>query len=154
MDLDLIKKTTEDLLTEVGFSAKVIPAEGDGAVTVGIDVGEENAMLIGFHGETLNSLQTVISLILYKKLGVYTPIVLDVGGYREERSEKIRQMAVNAADRARFLVKPVELLPMNSSERRLVHMFVGQLPGVKSESVGEGQDRRVVVSPAEEANKV
>lgn len=154
MDLDLIKKTTEDLLTEVGFSSKVEVKENEGAITVGVDVGEENAMLIGFHGETLNSLQVVICLILYKKLGVYTPIVLDVGGYREERSEKIRQMAVNAADRARFLAKPVELSPMNPSERRLVHVFVAELPGVKSESAGEGPERRVVVSPLDAETKV
>jgi spoIIIJ-associated protein len=154
MDLDLIKKTTEDLLTEIGFFAKVEVIESEGSATVSIDVGEENAMLIGFHGETLNGLQTVVSLILYKRLGVYTPVVMDVGGYREERAEKIRQMAVNAADRARFLVKPVELLPMNPSERRLAHMFVGQLPGVKSESVGEGSSRHVVVSPATTEEKV
>jgi len=147
MDLELIKKTTEELLTEVGFSAKVEALDAEGSVSVSVDVGEENAMLIGFHGETLNSLQTVISLLLYKKLGVYTPLVLDVGGYRQERAEKIKQMAVNAADRARFLAKPIELSPMSPMERRLVHMFVAELPGVKSESLGEGRDRRVVVSP-------
>ena len=147
MDLELVKKTTEDLLTDVGFSSKVEATEIESSVSVGVDVGEENAMLIGFHGETLNSLQTVISLLLYKKLGVYTPVVLDVGGYRQERSEKIKQMAVNAADRARFLAKPIELSPMSPMERRLVHMFIAELPGVKSESMGEGRDRRVVVSP-------
>lgn len=149
-----MKKTTQELLTEVGFSGAVDAGENDGAVSVKIDVGEENAMLIGFHGETLNGLQTVISLLLYKKLGATTPLTLDVGGYRDERAEKLRQMAVNASDRARFLAKPIELLPMNPAERRLVHTFVSQLPGVKSESVGEGRDRRVVVSPVGEENKV
>lgn len=145
----MAKKTTQDLLTEVGFNPSVEVTEGVGSLNITIDVGEENAMLIGFHGETLNGLQTVISLLLYKKLGVYTSVSLDVGGYRDERAEKLRQMAINAADRARFLAKPVELSPTNPAERRLIHTFIAQLPGVKSESVGEGRDRRVVVSPEE-----
>lgn len=150
MDLELIKKTTEELLADLGFSPKVEVSESNESASVTLDVGEENAMIIGFHGETLNSLQTVISLLLFKKLGSYTPIVLDVSGYRQERAEKIKQMAVNAADRARFLAKPIELSLMPPMERRLVHMYIAELPGVKSESVGEGRDRRVVVSPTGE----
>lgn len=149
MDLEVVKKIAEDLLRDLGFSPGVAVLEKEGTLNITLEVGEENAMLIGFHGETLNSLQSVLSLLLFKKLGAYTPLSLDVGGYRQEREEKIRQLAVNAADRSRFLAKPVELPPMPAIERRLVHVFVLDLPGVKSESIGEGRDRRVVVSPAE-----
>lgn len=150
MDLYLVKKTTEELLSDLGFHPTVNVHEAESVAAVSLDVGEENAMLIGFHGETLNSLQIVLSLILFKKTGAYAPLSLDVGGYRQERAEKIKQMAVAAADRARFLAKPIELSPMPAMERRLVHLYVSELPGVKSESLGEGRDRRVVVSPSDE----
>lgn len=148
MDLELVKKIVEELLKDVGFSASLSCTEYGQGVSVTIDAGEENALLIGFHGETLNSLQTIASLIFFRKTGSYTPLTIDVGGYRAERAEKIKQLTVNAADRARFLVKSVELSPMPATERRLVHLYAAELPGVKSESVGEGRERRVVISPA------
>lgn len=148
MDLKTIKETTAGLLQDLGFKPTLSIEETDSQVNLKIDAGEENALLIGFHGEMLNSLQTIVSLILFRKTGVYTPLTLDVAGYRLERAEKLKQLAVNAADRARFLVRPVPLSPMNAAERRLVHLYVSELPGVKSESAGEGRDRHVVVQPA------
>lgn len=148
MDLDSIKSAAIEVLTEMGFAAQVSVAEKEETKQVTIDAGGENPLLIGFHGENLNALQAVLAQIFYRQTGTYTPIVVDVGGYRAERAEKIKQIAVGAADRARFLAKAVELPPMNPLERRLAHTFVGELPGVKSESVGEGRDRRVVVRPA------
>lgn len=148
MDLDSIKSAASELLKELGFSAQISVAENGEAKQITIDAGSENPLLIGFHGENLNALQAVLAQIIFKETKTYSPIVVDVGGYRAERAEKIRQIAVGAADRARFLAKAIELPPMNPLERRLAHTFVGELPGVKSESVGEGRDRRVVVSPA------
>ena len=148
MNLDLVKKIIEELLTDLGFSSQIEVVEVAPTIRATVDVGQENALLIGFHGETLNSLQTVASLILFRQNGAPVPITIDVAGYRGEREEKIKQLAVSAADRARFLEKPIELSPMPPFERRLAHLYVSELPGAKSESVGEGRDRRVVVSPA------
>lgn len=153
MEEELIKQTTEKLLSDLGFSPTLKLEEKDGSLNVSLDAGEDNPLLIGFHGETLASLQTIINLILFRKTGEFSRVVLDVGSYRLEREEKIKQMAVGAADRARFLAHPVELSPMRPDERRLVHLYVSQLPGVVSESLGEGRDRRVVVKPAEEVKE-
>ncbi|MCL5003899.1 MAG: KH domain-containing protein [Patescibacteria group bacterium] len=149
MDINLVKEVTEEILSAAGLSARVEVSEKEGQIESIIDCGADNALLIGFHGETLNSLQTIVNLIIFRRTGQPSPVTLDVAGYRQERAERIKQMTVNAADRARFLAKPIELSPMPAAERRLVHLFVGELPGVKSESVGEGRDRRVVVRPSE-----
>lgn len=148
MDLELVKETIRDLLSDLGFTASIEATESESSLRVSIDAGPENPRLIGFHGETLSSLQTVVNLILFRKLGSPVRITLDVGSYKEAREEKIKQMATGAADRARFLARPVELSPMRPEERRLAHLYVSQLPGVTSESVGEGRERRVVVKPA------
>lgn len=148
MDKELVKQTVEELLADLDVGGSLNVEENEGSFRVAIDVGSENPRLIGFHGETLNSLQTTVNLILFRKAGRSVRAVLDVGSYKEEREEKIKQMAMGAADRARFLARPVELSPMRPEERRLVHLYVSQLPGVTSESVGEGRERRVVVKPA------
>lgn len=151
----MVKEIVENLLSSLGFLAKleVQPREGD-SLLVTIDAGPDNPLLIGFHGETLSSLQTVVNLILFRKMQSPTPrVTLDIGSYRLEREEKIKQLAVGAADRARFLARSVELSPMRADERRLVHLFVSQLPGVSSESVGEGRERRVIVKPASPGEK-
>src|SRR3989338_1325046 len=101
MNLDLVKKTIEELLIDLGFSPSVEVSEAEKVVKASVDVGQENALLIGFHGETLNSLQTVASLILFRQNGAPVPITIDVAGYRGEREEKIKQLAVSAADRVR-----------------------------------------------------
>ena len=149
MDQELVKITVENLLKEIGFSAATTLAEKEGILAVFIDVGGDNPLIIGFHGETLLALQTVVNLILFRRTGTFTRVVLDVANYRQEREEKIKQIALNAADRARFLARSVELIPMRADERRLVHLYVSQLPGVASESIGEGRERRVVVKPAD-----
>lgn len=148
MDKELVKQIVAELLADLDVNGSLNVEENEGSFRVAIDAGGENPRLIGFHGETLSSLQTIINLVLFRKVGQPTRVLLDVGSYREEREAKIKQMATGAADRARFLARPVELSPMRAEERRLVHLFVSQLPGVASESVGEGQERRVVVKPA------
>lgn len=148
MDPELAKVAVENLIEDLGFKAALSLTEKEGILVVAIDAGSDNPLLIGFHGETLLGLQTLINLILFRKTGQFTRVVLDVANYRQEREEKIKQLALNAADRARFLDRPVELTPMRADERRLVHLYVSQLPGVASESMGEGRERRVVVKPA------
>lgn len=148
MDQELIKQTAEKLFEDLGFAPSLSLSEKEGSLSVAVDAGADNPLLIGFHGETLTSLQTILNLILFRQAGEFRRVILDIGSYRVEREGKIKQMAVSAADRARFLARPVELSPMRPDERRLVHLYVSQLTGVVSESLGEGRDRRVVVKPA------
>jgi len=73
--------------------------------------------------------------------------LMDVGGYKEERNKKIERMALQKADDARILGEPIELEPMSPSDRRVVHMALQVFDDIKTESVGEGNDRRVKIIP-------
>lgn len=143
----IIKETVEELLHHLGIEAAVGVSYGEDD-NFKIDLsGQDLGVLIGFHGETLSSLQLILNLMIYKKLGEWTRVLVDIEGYRQEREEKLTELARQTADRVRFLQTPVTLSPMPSFERRLVHIALQDDDGVATESVGEKWERRVVVKP-------
>ncbi|MEA2020209.1 MAG: R3H domain-containing nucleic acid-binding protein [Patescibacteria group bacterium] len=149
--LQIIEKFSYELLERLGVSYDDVEvvAEED-SFRVNISCGEDSGILIGYHGQSLEAFQKVLSLLVYRSLGEWQKILVDVEDYREGREEKLRELAESAANRVRFLGEPVILSPMNSYERRIVHTAVGELGGVWTESTGEGRDRRVVIYPKSE----
>lgn len=112
-----------------------------------LDITAPNlAVLIGRHGRTLESFQTMFSLLLSRKLGFRFPIVVDVEGYKSRRRDKITEMAERAASRAIRQHGSVSLQPMNAYERRLVHLALRENTRVETHSEGVDPDRRVVIS--------
>ena len=149
---DIIKKELDTLLSLVDIDAQydLNLEESNGVKYIKISFNGENlGYLIGNHGKHLESLQYIFSLILRKKLeeGTEYRVVMDVGGYKEERNKKIERMALQKADDARILGEPIELEPMSPSDRRVVHMALQVFDDIKTESVGEGNDRRVKIIP-------
>ena len=149
---DIIKKELDTLLSLMGIEAEydLNVEESNGVKYIKISFNGENlGYLIGNHGKHLESLQYIFSLILRKKLeeGTEYRVVMDVGGYKEERNKKIERMALQKADDARILGEPIELEPMSPSDRRVVHMALQVFDDIKTESVGEGNDRRVKIIP-------
>ncbi len=149
---DIIKKELDTLLSLVDIDAQydLNLEESNGVKYIKISFNGENlGYLIGNHGKHLESLQYVFSLILRKKFeeGMEYRVLMDVGGYKEERNKKIERMALQKADDARILGEPIELEPMSPSDRRVVHMALQVFDDIKTESVGEGNDRRVKIIP-------
>ncbi len=149
---DIIKKELDTLLSLMGIEAQydLKIEESNGVKYIKISFNGENlGYLIGNHGKHLESLQYIFSLILRKKLeeGTEYRVVMDVGGYKEERNKKIERMALQKADDARILGEPIELEPMSPSDRRVVHMALQVFDDIKTESIGEGNDRRVKIIP-------
>ena len=149
---DIIKKELDTLLSLMGIEAQydLNVEESNGVKYIKISFNGENlGYLIGNHGKHLESFQYVFSLILRKKLeeGTEYRVVMDVGGYKEERNKKIERMALQKADDARILGESIELEPMSPSDRRVVHMALQVFDDIKTESVGEGNDRRVKIIP-------
>lgn len=107
---------------------------------------EDTSLLIGYHGDTLASLEHVLKLIILNKSGVWLKIRIDVDGYKKNREEKISSIARRAIDKCRFLNEPVTLLPMNSFERKVVHELAAS-EGLSSYSIGEGNNRKVIIAP-------
>jgi spoIIIJ-associated protein len=104
--------------------------------------------LIGPKGTTLEALQDLTRLAIYRSTGVPSRLMLDVGGYREGRRKELGALAKNAAEKVRQHGEPVRLAPMTAFERKCVHDVINVMPGVVSESEGEDPERRVVVQPA------
>ena len=120
----------------------------DGLPTVQLSVhGEFGGILIGRHGETLGALQFLLGLITSRRAGRRVRVIVDVEGYRERRAKLLRDMALRAAERAQRYRQPIFMDPMAPGERRIVHLALQDHPTVQTHSIGEGDSRRVVISP-------
>lgn len=120
--------------------------EGDDGELI-LDVTAPNlAVLIGRHGRTLESLQTMFSLIVSRRLGFRYPVVVDIEGYKSRRNDKVTSMARSAAARAVRQHGSVALPPMSAYERRLVHIALRDNAAVETHSEGVDPERRVVVT--------
>lgn len=120
--------------------------EGLPSVEVSIH-GEFGGILIGRHGETLGALQFLLGLLTSRRAGRRVRVNVDVEGYRERRAKLLRDAALRAADRAQRYRQPIFMDPMLPNERRIVHLALQENPNVSTHSIGEGDNRRVVVSP-------
>jgi spoIIIJ-associated protein len=155
---DIIKKEIDTLFSRIKIDSEYDIEIEKVEEVLNIKVsfsGERLGYLIGNHGRHLDSLQYVISLILRKKLEEETNfrVIVDVGGYKEERNKNIEKMAMQKADDARILGEPLELPPMSASDRRVIHIALQTFDDIKTESVGEGRDRRIQIIPLKEDNQ-
>ncbi len=107
---------------------------------------ETVSLLIGRRGETLASIQLLVNLIVSKQTGNRERIIIDAERYRERREQNLRSMAARVADQVRRSGHPIMLEAMPPNERRIIHMVLAETSDIATESTGEGDQRRVVVS--------
>lgn len=166
--VDVAKRTIEDLLRAMNVSASVglpdkpsaktpaaaptpkEPADPKGQqpppLAFNID-GEDAGLLIGRRGETLSSLQFLVNFILSRKTQGRVNVAIDVEGYRERRNEVLRAMALRMAERASSTGRSVTMDPMPARERRIIHLALAGHAKVTTQSVGEGEERKVTIIP-------
>ncbi|MBI2170619.1 MAG: protein jag [Chloroflexi bacterium] len=124
--------------------------QGDDENGPTIDIqGDDSGLLIGKRGETLQSLQFVVNLILGRS-GNHPLVTLDVEEYKERRNRSLQAMAARVAERVASSGQPISLEPMPPSERRIIHIALADHPSVTTESVGAGSMRKVTVYPRRE----
>ena len=140
----IVTEITEKLLTLLNVKGKVAVQETDEVVEVNIE-SEESGALIGFHGKILSALELILNVSTGKKTGQWKRAIINVGDYRQRQEESLKKMALKAAERARFLKESVTLSPMSPAERRIVHLTLKETTDMTTESIGEGEARRVVV---------
>ena len=142
-----------DLLRHMGIQATVVaraPSD-DRSMPVVLDVqGDDLGLLIGRQGDTLRDLQYITRLIASRKLQRWVNIVVDVAGYKIRRERVLTELAERMAERVIADGRPLTLEPMPAHERRIVHMALRDHEEVTTESTGEGQRRKVVISPTPE----
>ncbi len=144
--LDEVRGLVTSLDEAMGFEARIDVYDAGGFIAV--DVASDNtALFIGQKGETIDALQYLVNAAIYRKRPFVKRVILDAEGYRQRRVEAIQGIAHRTARRAIRERRSVELPPMNPSERRIVHIFLKDNPGVTTASEGTGDNRRVRISP-------
>ena len=144
----MAKEILENLLSLAEISASVnLGAKGSGdEAVISLDIeGEDLGILIGRRGETLSSLQYLVNLIVSRRLKSRVGVVVDVEGYRQRRYESLRLLARRLADQVRSTGRSVTLEPMTAGERRIIHLELRDDPYVTTQSIGEGEARKVAI---------
>ena len=122
-------------------------SEDGNQVMVGVEVSNP-ALLIGYKGKNLAAMQLLLALMVKNKIGSWVRVLVDVNNYRDEQKGRLETMARNCAEKAIATGRPVSLSTMSSYERRICHMALQDMTGIEEESVGEGDERHIVVKPA------
>ena len=115
--------------------------------------GDDSALLIGRHGETLRSLQFLVGLLTRQTLDRNIKVLVDVEGYRERRGDKLRGVARRSIQQVIRTGRPLDLPPMPATDRRVVHMYASQNSAIITESEGEGRERHIVLRPRRRRNR-
>ncbi len=126
----------------------VLPGEEAGASIVLNVEGDDLGILIGRRGQTLTCLQHIVRLILGQQTKAWVPIVIDVEGYKR-RYQALQAFALRMAEQVSAQGTPFTLEPMPPYERRIIHITLAGHPNVVTESIGEGESRKVVILPKE-----
>jgi spoIIIJ-associated protein len=151
------EEVPEDLIFAIDeFVTALVEAMGLDATVDAYDAGDmiavdvatkETGLFIGQKGETIDAIQYLLNVAVYKNRPFVKRIIVDAEGYRQRRTEAIQGMAHRTARRALREKRPLSLPPMTAAERRVVHLFLKEHPNVTTSSEGKEEARRVIVSP-------
>ena len=143
-------QAVQRILTAVGADVDVtLRSERDelaGGPVIDIN-GPDSGLLIGRRGNTLHSLQFIVQSIVRQQFDEDVRVALDVEQYRQRREDSLREMADRVADRVAQTGRSITLEPMAPSDRRVIHIYLGEREGIRTESVGYGDARKVQIIP-------
>jgi len=153
---DAAKGILEALLSMMGVAASVVSlarsfVEGEATAPIAFDIkGDDLGILIGRRGQTLSCLQYIVRLIVGHQTEAWVPIIVDVEGYKQRRYEAVQALAWRIAEQVKAGGEPFTLEPMSAYERRIIHLALAEHPDVTTQSIGEGEARKVVILPKEQ----
>lgn len=137
-----------DIDADVSVREPETPADGLGRATAVLDIeGEDLGLLIGRRGATLSALQYLVNVMVTRKLASRVLVTVDVEHYHRRREESLQNLALRMADRVRQSRRPITLEPMPAAERRIIHLALVENQFVQTLSVGQGEERKVVIRP-------
>ena len=148
-EIEKLQKVSDKLFSLMGTSAKsaVTYNEKDEVFVVDVDAGDETGLLIGKRGDTLLSIQNILSVLLKQEVGEWKKVIVNIGDYREKEEEYLNNLAKTTADRAVETGSVQNLYNLKSWQRRVVHMALSEDSRVETTSEGEGEDRFLIISP-------
>ena len=142
----IAKKVTEELFKLLEIDGEISLAISEDVVEINLST-DDSGIVIGRHGDMLESLQTILALCISKNLDKFYRVSLEVGDYKKNREEWLRTMLTETKDRVVRENRDVTIPSLKSWERRIVHLSLKDDKEVLSESVGEGKDRVLVIRP-------
>jgi len=144
-----VEAAANKLLELMGTKAKAEASEDkeNEAIVVNIETEEERGLLIGHHGETINSLQAALGMMVREETGEWKRVIVNVGDWRERQEEQLVKLASEVAERAKQTGEAQPLYNLTPAQRRIVHIELAKDAEVTTESTGEGTDRYLVVKP-------
>lgn len=147
--VEYLKEYIKKLIENIGLTANLEVKKRENTVTYTV-YSDNNSVLIGKNGRTLDALTTIVKQNIHKEIGEYFNFTIDIGEYKKEKENKIERMAKRIAREVSTSKIPAKLDPMNSYERRLVHTALAENKRVITESEGEEPNRCVVIKPKED----
>lgn len=144
-NIEIVQDLSVELLTLMGSKAGIEVKEEGEDIIVNIITEEESGLLIGHHGQTLLSIQTVLGLMTKNALGEWKRIVVNVGDWRQKEEEQLIGLAHEVAERAKQTGEPQPIYNLTPAQRRIVHIELAKDETLESESQGEGVERYLVV---------
>ena len=141
-----IEKIVGDLFKTLGINDSFKVTENEDIIDVVVS-SDEPGLIIGHHGDTLDSLQLILSLMVAKETGEFKRLTLEVGDYKKNRSDYLKSLAEQTKEKVLAEQREIYLPNLKPWERREVHLYLQDDDQVLSESVGEGRERTLVVKP-------
>lgn len=147
--VSLTQNLADGLLRLMGVEAQVEVSEVEEndqkTLEVQISTEHETGLLIGAHGATLNAIQVFLGMALRQQTGEWSRVVVNVGDWKEKQEESLKALAEQAAARARQTGEEQRLYNLNSAQRRIIHMLLSEEQDIETESMGEGEERFLIV---------
>jgi len=144
---DVVQVVTEILDTLLGLldvTGKVEVLSDE--IPLSLDIkGDDLGILIGRRGQTLACLEYITKLIVVRRLKAWLPLTVDVAGYKKHRRDSLQRLAIYLADQVKSRRLPITMEPMPADERRIVHLTLADNPDITTQSIGEGESRKVVI---------
>jgi len=147
LDENIVAESIREIIEKLQVPATIEVSRQDSIFFVDID-SEDSSLLIGRHGVNLESLQFILAVRIKTLTGSDDfEIYVDVGNWRRKKEEKLKQMALDAAQRVESENEPQAIYNLTNSERRVVHVALADHPAVETISEGEGENRHIIVKP-------
>lgn len=146
-NIESLQKIAEKLFSLMATKATIAVSydKANEAYVVNVEAGDETGLLIGKKGETLSSIQTMLGILFKQKTDEWNRVVVNVGDYREKEEDYLKNLATTTAERAKETKEPQSLYNLTPGQRRIVHMTLSEDDEIETESMGDGNERYLVV---------
>lgn len=140
------RRVLQKIIDAITHDAKVVVSSNHHGVVFQVDGGNA-AIIIGKHGQTLEAIQNIVEKVVNKQIETRTRVQIDVAGYLKNRESLLQRQADKFADKCQRIGKPVSLGYLNAHDRRIVHLALKDNPAVRTQSVGDGPQRKLMIYP-------